>query len=89
MKKLATAGVCIALALTATGCSEWNDEHGKGDAPVAEKRGEDSPKAVTNNPDGFGNVATGCVNGSKGWRYFVTTNTSGPSNLVVKEDASC
>lgn len=90
MKKIVGGLVAALLLFGAVGCSEYNDEHGWGDAPVANKSGEDSPKYVTNNPDGFGNVTTGCVAGAPGFRYFVTTNTdSHPSSLVVREDERC
>lgn len=90
-KRAAVAAVVAAVALgTMTACSGYNDERGKGDAPVANRSGEDSPKHVTNNPDGFGNVATGCVAGATGWRYFVTTSTDkNPSNLVVVAAPEC
>lgn len=82
------ATVTVFAGLTA--CSDYNDERGKGDAPVANRSGEDSPKHITNNPDGFGNVATGCVAGATGWRYFVTTSTDkNPSNLVVVTAPEC
>ncbi|WP_327719855.1 hypothetical protein OG381_34270 [Streptomyces sp. NBC_00490] len=90
MNKTAGALVGALLLFGAVGCSEYNDERGKGDAPVAGRGGDDSAKHVTNNPDGFGNVATGCVYGAPGFRYFVTTNTgSAPSNLVVRVDEAC
>jgi hypothetical protein len=91
MSKVKKAAGAVALAIVVlTGCGQLNDERGKGDAPVADRSGEDSAKHVTNNPDGFGNVATGCVHGAKGFRYFVTTSTSkNPSNLVVLEDTGC
>lgn len=90
MKKIVTAVACAGLLFTATACSGYNDERGMGDAPVAGKSGEDSPKYVTNNPDGFGNVVTGCVYGAQGWRYFATTKGGRtPSNLVVLKDESC
>jgi hypothetical protein len=91
MKKTILGGLMAAsLLFGAVGCSQYNDERGWGDAPVANGSGEDGPKTVTNNPDGFGNVATGCVAGASGFRYFVTTNTSShPSNLVVQHDENC
>lgn len=90
MKKITAALVAAFLLFGAVGCSQYNDERGKGDAPVANHSGEDSPKSVTNNPDGFGNVVTGCVAGAPGFRYFATTNTgSHPSSLVVLADAKC
>jgi hypothetical protein len=91
MKKTILGGLMAALLLSgAVGCSQYNDHRGKGDAPVANRSGEDSPKSVTNNPDGFGNVVTGCVAGAPGFRYFATTNTSDhPSSLVVQQDEKC
>lgn len=91
-RKLAYGAVSVSLATVAlAGCGQqYDDTHGVGDAPVANKSGEDSPKKVTNNPDGFGNVATGCVAGAPGFRYFVTTNTNNaPSNIVVVQDPKC
>lgn len=86
----AYAAITALFVGTLTGCSGYNDTRGKGDAPVAERHGDDTPKYVTNNPDGFGNVATGCVWGAKGFRYFVTTNTGGkPSSLWVERDPAC
>lgn len=92
MKKqfMAYAVVTALFAVTLTGCSSFNDERGKGDAPVSGRKGDDTPKTVTNNPDGFGNVVTGCVAGAKGFRYFATTNTgNNPSNLWVERDPVC
>jgi hypothetical protein len=91
MKKTILGGLVAAFLLFGSvGCSQYNDERGKGDAPVANRSGEDSAKYVTNNPDGFGNVATGCAAGAPGFRYFVTTNTgNNPSNLVITKDVSC
>lgn len=90
-KRAVAAVAATVLALGAlTACSEYNDERGKGDAPVANRSGEDSPKHVTNNPDGFGNVVTGCVSGAPGWRYFATTNTDkASSDLEIVQDADC
>ena len=90
-QRVVVAAVAAVLGLGAlTACSEYNDERGKGDAPVAGRSGEDSPKHVTNNPDGFGNVVTGCVNGAPGFRYFATTNTDkASSDLEIMADESC
>lgn len=91
MKRIVTGGLMAAVLLFGTtACGGYADERGKGDAPVAGKSGDDSPKHVTNNPDGFGNVVTGCVAGAGGYRYFATTNTGKrPSNLVVLVDEAC
>ncbi|PAZ15771.1 hypothetical protein CLM62_12110 [Streptomyces sp. SA15] len=70
------------------GCSqEYDDERGKGDAPVKGRKGDDTPAEVYNMPDGFGNLATKCV--GHGFRAYVTTNADGPSNIQIVEDASC
>lgn len=90
-RRAVAAVATTVLALGAlTACGEYNDERGKGDAPVAGREGEDSPKHVTNNPDGFGNVVTGCVNGAPGFRYFATTNTDkASSDLEIMKDEAC
>lgn len=90
MKRIVTGGLMAAVLLFgATACSDYNDERGKGDAPVAGKSGDDSPKYVTDNPDGFGNVVTGCVAGAPGFRYFATTNAKSTSSLEVMKDEAC
>lgn len=91
MKKILTSALMIvALVATGTACSEYNDERGKGDAPVANQKGDDSPKSVTNNPDGFANVVTGCLSGAPGWRYATTTHgSSAAPGLVVVADPAC
>lgn len=81
-----------AVALTATGCDSYNDEHGMGDAPVAttssgKRGGDDSPADCTNMPDGFSNVCTKCVKGRKPWAVIITTHTdTAPSAMVVVQD---
>jgi hypothetical protein len=77
------AGTIVAVVLT--GCS--NDAKGTGDAPVQDRRGEDSATQVYNFPDGFGNLATKCV--GHGYRAYVTTNNGGPSNIAVVPDPAC
>ena len=80
----------IVFVIAVSGCSSYDDKHGKGDAPVAGNKGDDSPATVTNLPDGFGNIATKCVAGASGWRVFVTTNTSSaPSMMHIESDHSC
>jgi len=84
-------GLVVLLLVALAGCGQqYDDKHGKGDAPIAGNKGDDSPATVTNLPDGFGNVATKCVAGATGWRVFVTTNTSAaPSHMLVLSDKSC
>jgi predicted small secreted protein len=79
------AAVGAAAALLLSGCS--NDAKGTGDAPVEGRRGDDTPAKVYNMPDGFGNLATKCV--QDGYRAYVTTNSGGPSNIEIIEDADC
>ncbi|MEV5833320.1 hypothetical protein [Nocardia sp. NPDC052112] len=79
------AVVClVALA----GCSnDYNDKRGRGDAPVKDGQGDNTPAEVFNMPDGFGNVATKCV--GHGYRAYVTTNATGPSNINIVADDTC
>lgn len=88
--KIAAVVTAVLLALGAVGCSEYNDARGRGDAPVLNKTGDNSPKAVTNNPDGFANIVTGCVNGAPGFRYVTTTHgKSAAPGLAVFPDSKC
>ncbi|MEU3243335.1 MULTISPECIES: hypothetical protein [unclassified Streptomyces] len=71
-----------------SGCSkEYNDKRGKGDAPVQGRMGDNTAAEVFNMPDGFGNLATKCV--GHGFRAYVTTNASGPSNVEIVPDKTC
>jgi hypothetical protein len=63
----------IAIAGSTTACSQYNDERGKGDAPVYQHHGDDSPAFVTNMPDGFGNISAKCIFGFPG--MAVASNT--------------
>lgn len=87
-KKVQITAVSLAflVGISLTGCSKYNDERGKGDAPVAGKRGDDSPANVTNFPDHFANIATKCAAGAPGYRIFVTTREAPP---VVLPDPNC
>jgi hypothetical protein len=84
-----TGLVLAATALVAlSGCSQnYDDERGKGDAPVQGKQGDNSAAEVFNFPDGFGNIATKCV--GHGNRAYVTTNATGPSNVQIVTDSTC
>ncbi|WP_340376951.1 hypothetical protein U5640_18965 [Streptomyces sp. SS7] len=85
---VAVAGLVLVVGTLLAGCSqEYEDKRGKGDAPVAGKAGDDTPAEVFNMPDGFGNLATKCV--GHGFRAYVTTNATGPSNVQIVEDKSC
>jgi hypothetical protein len=86
--RVAVAGAAVVVALAGVaGCSRYNDERGKGDAPVSGKHGDDSPAEVYNFPDGFGNLATKCV--GHGYRAYVTTNNNAPSNVQLVADPAC
>lgn len=83
--KTLTGALCLTLALTAvTGCNRYNDERGKGDAPVKGGRGDDSPAAVINFPDGFMNVAFKCHG-----RNGIYTHTRAAAPIIVKDDSNC
>ncbi len=71
-----------ALALVAGGCSGFNDERGRGDAPIGPF--DDSPAEVINFPDQFANVAHKCD--GHGHRVFSSTRQAPP---VVIDDPSC
>jgi hypothetical protein len=96
-----TTGLVLAgAALVAlSGCSQnYNDERGKGDAPVQGNQGDNSAAEVFNFPDGFGNLATKCV--GQGQRAYTTTrsiqNQDGdkeieiiPAHQVTVADPEC
>lgn len=81
MKKILPAAIAV-LALA--GCGAFNDQRGKGDAPVANRKGDDAPARVVNMPDGFSNVAFKCID-SNG--LYVTTKDAAP--VVVADDPLC
>lgn len=81
-----------ALMLGGAACGQQHDDtHGKGDAGVTDgyghRKGNDTIKMVTNFPDGYANVATGCV--APGWRAFVTTSSGVDGRITVVADAKC
>lgn len=86
-------GLISTAALTMlTGCSEYNDTRGVGDAAVTDgyghRKGNDSPKLVTNMPDGYANIATSCV--APGFRAFITTGTNKGAGIpVIVADPKC
>lgn len=79
------AVLATALLLGAAGCTQQHeDKRGRGDAPVAQRKGDDSPAFCTNMPDGFGNLCGKCVAHFAPWAVVVTTNTSySPSNVAL------
>lgn len=85
MKKRFTVVSALVLAVAISGtaaCSGYNDDRGKGDAPVTNQ--DDSPAQVINFPDGFANVAVKCD--GNGFRIYSTTRVAPP---VVVPDRTC
>lgn len=82
MKKVIAAAAVAAIL--ATGCSEYNNKRGIGDAPVDRKNINDNPAHIINMPDTFSNVAFKC-DGKNG--IYVTTKDAPP--VVVPSDPNC
>jgi hypothetical protein len=74
MKRLVGGLMAALLLFGAVACSDYNDERGKGDAPVAGRKGDDSPVPCTNMPDGFANVCAKCVYHFAPWAITTTTD---------------
>jgi len=89
--KLMMIAMLAVLTVGATACSNYNDTRGKGDAAVTDgyghRKGNDSPKQVTNFPDGYANIATSCV--APGFRAFITTGTNKTGIPVIVADPKC
>jgi len=64
--------------VAAIGCSEYDDNRGKGDAPVESRKGDDKAAVVINFPDTFANVALKCYGGTG----FVSTTREAPVQVV-------
>jgi hypothetical protein len=75
VRHVATAAAAVVLLTAGAVACDPNDHRGKGDAPVYQRKGDDSPAYVTNEPDGFQNVAAKCLYGFPG--EAVSTNTKG------------
>lgn len=86
MRKIAAALATAALLFGATACSSYNDERGKGDAPVQDRKGDDSPAQVINMPDDFRNVAIKCIKGSEPWAFV---NTTSDDAMLIQDPAKC
>lgn len=74
MRKFLAGLAVVGLLCLGTGCSSWNDQRGLGDAPVANRAGDDSPATCTNMPDGFPNTCTKCLKGFEPWAETVTSD---------------
>ncbi|MFF0567528.1 hypothetical protein [Streptomyces sp. NPDC004041] len=88
--------VAFALALLLSACyAHVEGEPGEADPLVRGGAGENTPAEVFNMPDGFGNLATKCVEVGK--RAYVTTRwvrhedppVIVPANTVVVDDPTC
>jgi hypothetical protein len=88
---VAISGVAFVAGCGTTGIDSLDDPRGKGDAPVT--AADDSGAYVTNMPNGFGNIATKCLNGAPGFRVAVTTRGVGdqgvPASMVIVPDEAC
>lgn len=71
-----------ASALVLAGCSSFNDQRGRGDAPV--QGYDDTPAEIVNFPDQFANVAHKCD--GHGHRVYSTTREAA---VTVVDDPSC
>lgn len=78
---LVTLGAAAAIVLTA--CGGYNNDRGRGDAPVGGK--DSAPADVLNFPDLFANVAMKCD--GHGHRVYVTTRDNTPPTVIT--DPSC
>jgi hypothetical protein len=87
IRRLALATIAAATLLSA-GCGQqaYDNERGKGDAPVDRQTINDGPAQVMNMPDGFPNLATKCVPFQKGKRYYAGTESDVP---VIVDDPRC
>jgi len=79
--------VATAVAITAAGCSGYNDARGRGDAPV-----QQAPKptwTVIPAPDEYGNLATICSPAQKGTRIYIVTHNKTDVPPVIIADEAC
>lgn len=81
-----TAALAVVMAGAFGGCQQYNEERGKGDAPVGTVN--DDKAHIVNFPDGFANVATKC-SGIPGKRIWVATHGGNARTLVIEDDESC
>ncbi|HUR49683.1 MAG TPA: hypothetical protein VMY88_09190 [Acidimicrobiales bacterium] len=85
MKRLVVLALVAAIGIGGCGyTNSRNEARGRGDSPVGEV--DDSPKAIIQFPDRFGNVAHACD--GHGHRVFVTTSDPN-KQLQIVADPSC
>lgn len=72
-----------ALVLTAVACDSYNDERGRGDAPVGER--DEEPRLVVVMPDKFPNLAYYCDGTTA---VIATTREAAPVVVVDSEVCS-
>lgn len=82
MRRLRIIGAGLVLALGLAACSGYNEERGRGDAPVGSR--DDSRADIVNMPDQFANVAIKC-HGPNG--IYTTTRQAAP--VIVPNDPLC
>lgn len=82
MKRKTILATTLVVAITSLGCSGYNNERGRGDAPVGER--DDTPAQVINFPDLFMNVAMKCLGGNG-----IYTHTREGAPVVVANDPEC
>jgi len=83
---LLTCVAAVAAIFTLAGCSSYNDHRGKGDAPVENRKGDDTPAQVINMPDDFRNMAIKCIKGSEPWAFV---NTTTDDAMLIQDPAKC
>lgn len=86
MKRRIAAAAAAAILLLVTGCDaaqKHEDKRGRGDAPVAGRKGDDNPAFCTNMPDEFGNVCGKCLAHFPPWAVVVTTHYGTSSNIAL------
>lgn len=76
--------VLVALIIVLAGCGSYQDARGKGDAPIANRTGDDKAAVVINFPDGFANVALKCYRGNG-----IYSTTREATVVIVRDDPLC
>ena len=86
MKKTSVfASVAVVISLSA--CSEYNDKRGLGDAPIGGR--DDSAWDIIQAPDKFGNIATKCNPFDPGTRLYIVTHSKTDVQPVIVVDEGC